>query len=80
MQFLENCKTKYNIIFADPPYALAEEAFQKIVNILLENKLLEANGLFILEHGEQLNFSDESLFIEQRKYGGCVFSFFEFKN
>ena len=80
IQYLEKCRSKYNIIFADPPYALAEETFQKIVNILSENKLLEANGLFVLEHGEQLNFSAESLFVEQRKYGGCVFSFFEFKN
>jgi 16S rRNA (guanine(966)-N(2))-methyltransferase RsmD len=79
MQFLEKCKTKYNIIFADPPYATAQQAQQKIVKVVSERELLKPDGLFILEHGEQQDFSAERFFVEQRKYGGCVFSFFDMR-
>jgi 16S rRNA (guanine(966)-N(2))-methyltransferase RsmD len=80
IQFLEKCQAKYNIIFADPPYAMAQEAHQKIVKVVLEKELLQSDGLFILEHGEQQDFSTEPFFVEQRKYGGCVFSFFDIRN
>lgn len=77
VRFLEKCHGKFDIIFADPPYALAQEACKDIRALISEKDLLQPGGLMILEHPEQLNFSQEPGFVEERKYGGCVFSFFE---
>ncbi len=76
MHYLESCHGSYDIIFADPPYAEAQEAFKKLMEKISDRLLLTSEGLFVLEHGEQLDFSGEPFFVEQRKYGGCVFSFF----
>jgi 16S rRNA G966 N2-methylase RsmD len=41
-------------------------------------KLLRAGGLLIFEHTKQLDFGSDEAFIEARKYGSSVFSFFQF--
>lgn len=80
IRFLETCHDPYDIIFADPPYAETKEIFKNLVSKIFSKELLTSDGLFVLEHGEQLDFSNEQFFVEQRKYGGCVFAFFEIKN
>ncbi len=64
----------FDIIFADPPYALPNLA--EIPNLIFEKGLLAEDGLFVLEHGKNLNFSEEPHFIEHRSYGSVNFSFF----
>ena len=41
-------------------------------------KLLRPGGWLIFEHTEQLDFSSDEVFIEARKYGSSLFSFFQF--
>jgi 16S rRNA G966 N2-methylase RsmD len=41
-------------------------------------KLLRPRGWLIFEHTEQLDFGFDEAFIEARKYGSSVFSFFQF--
>ncbi|ASB50822.1 RsmD family RNA methyltransferase [Alkalitalea saponilacus] len=65
---------QYDIIFADPPFDLKE--FEKIVPAVLDRNLLKTDGIFILEHGPDKNFSDFANFNQQRKYGKVCFSFF----
>ena len=74
--FLEQTTRKFDLIFADPPYDLEIEKFEKIVTTVLERKLLEDEGLLILEHGKNYDFSHMPQFLESRKYGGSAFSFF----
>lgn len=75
--YLPRVREKYDIIFADPPYDLAPEQFSKIVALVFEKELLEEEGLLIVEHPTQIDFSHHSHYTEQRKYGRSVFSFFE---
>lgn len=73
--FLKNDISKYDLIFADPPYDLAE--LKTIPDLIFEQNLLNPEGVFILEHGEFNDFSLHPHFKEHRKYGNVNFSFFE---
>jgi len=72
--FLGFCKVQYDIIFADPPYDMKD--IPVIPDLILEKKLLKSDGLFILEHSRDLDFSKHPIFLEHRKYGKVNFSFF----
>jgi len=75
--FLEKTKLKADVIFADPPYDMALEDFQRIPEVVFKNKILENDGILVIEHSKQTDLSDLANFKEKRKYGGNVFSFFE---
>lgn len=64
----------FDFIFADPPYALDELA--SLPSLVLDNHLLRPEGLFVLEHGKDHDFSDTPGFKELRIYGAVHFSFF----
>ncbi len=74
MRFLKQCKEQYSFIFADPPYQMEE--IKKIPALVIEKKLLQPNGILILEHEKKLDFSEHYNFQENRQYGRVNFSFF----
>ena len=73
-RFLKSCKQQYDLIFADPPYALKELA--TLPDIIFEKQLLKAEGIFVLEHGKDHDFSGHPHFKEHRQYGSVNFSIF----
>lgn len=75
--YLEKSKSSYDIIFADPPYDLPLEQFQKIVQLVFQNKLLDQDGMLIIEHSKHTNLNDQEHYVDTRNYGGNAFSFFE---
>lgn len=76
-QYLDKAAGKADIIFADPPYNFEKEAFLKIMYLTFEHELLNEGGTLILEHSKHTDFSEMGHFVEARKYGSSVFSFFE---
>jgi len=75
--FLERNSRKFDVIFADPPYAMDEEKFGNLLKLVFSKEMLKEDGLLIIEHGKQTNLSDHPSFERSRKYGGNVFSFFK---
>ena len=73
-RFLKSCKQQYDLIFADPPYALKELA--TLPDIIFEKQLLKEDGIFVLEHGKDHDFSQHPHFREHRQYGSVNFSIF----
>lgn len=73
--FLPLCREKFDIIFADPPYAL--DALDGIPAKVLSAGILHPGGYFILEHGGEHDFASHPLFKKERVYGRVHFSFFE---
>lgn len=73
--FLPVCHEKFDIIFADPPYAL--ENLQSIPDKVLSAGILYPERYFILEHGGDYSFKDHPCFVKERTYGRVHFSFFE---
>ncbi len=74
--YLQHCTNTYDIIFADPPYAL--EKLVELPDIIFSKKLLSNDGVFILEHGKTHSFHDHEFFRETRQYGNVHFSFFKY--
>lgn len=75
-KYLKRLNTQFDIIFADPPYAMDLTKFENISKLIFENELLLDDGLLIIEHSSQTDLSHVTNFKEQRKYGSSVFSFF----
>ena len=75
--FLEHTSQKFDIVFADPPYALDSEEFERIAQIVFDIKLLNPEGLLIIEHSKHTNLSNLKNFDEVKTYGGNCFSFFK---
>ncbi len=73
--FLNVCHEKFDIIFADPPYAL--EGLETIPDRVLEKNILHPDCYFILEHGPGHDFSSHPRFFRQRSYGKVHFTFFK---
>lgn len=74
-QYLKGCTHSFDFIFADPPYQLP--TIDLLPELIFSRSLLAPNGSFILEHSNQHTFSSSPRFVEEREYGGTVFSFFE---
>ena len=66
---------KFDIIFADPPYALEDLA--TIPDKVFAKGILHPGAYLILEHPGDYNFESHPYFIKERKYGNVHFSFFE---
>lgn len=75
--FLEKNKTNYDIIFADPPYALDQKTFEKIVQMVFEKNALQEDGMMVIEHSKYTKLDHLIHFSFKKSYGGSIFSFFE---
>lgn len=73
-RFIKRATASYDLIFADPPYALKE--LPKIPALIMESNLLKEGGLFVFEHGKDNDFSNHSQFFRHIAYGSVNFSFF----
>lgn len=73
-KFLESCSKQFDLIFADPPFGL--KGVEQLPSLIFERNLLSKDGLLIIEHGQESDFSDLDEFEDIRNYGGVFFSFF----
>ena len=73
--FLPICHEKFDIIFADPPYAL--DGLETIPDRVLSQDILHPGCYFILEHGGEHSFTAHPLFKKEKTYGRVHFTFFE---
>ena len=74
-RFVKSCKQQFDFIFADPPYALKELSI--LPDLIFERQLLKDDGIFVLEHGKDHDFSQHPHFVEHRQYGSVNFSLFK---
>jgi len=73
--FLPICHERFDIVFADPPYAL--DALDSIPDKVLSSGVLYPDCYFILEHGDEHSFVDHPSFVKEKCYGRVHFSFFK---
>lgn len=76
-KYLEKASGSYEVIFADPPYDIAQEDFEKLHKLIVIGDWLAENGTLIIEHSQQTDLSHLELFSDARRYGSSVFSIFE---
>jgi 16S rRNA (guanine(966)-N(2))-methyltransferase RsmD len=77
-KFVQKIPESFNLIFADPPFDLPR--FNEIPDTVLNADILAPEGLFILEHPKEFDFTRHTNFKEIRTYGKVNFSFFEIDN
>ena len=73
--FIPICREKFDLIFADPPYAL--EGLETLPDKIFERDLLHPGCYFILEHSDEYSFTSHPRFKKEKRYGRVHFSFFE---
>ena len=73
--FLPICRERFDLVFADPPYAL--EGLEKLPDLVFAADILYPERYFILEHGDEHSFVNHPRFVKERHYGRVHFSFFE---
>lgn len=74
LKFIAKGSKSFDLVFADPPYALRE--LPELPDRVMSSQLLAPGALFVLEHGRELDFSARPDFLEHRAYGSVNFSFF----
>jgi 16S rRNA (guanine966-N2)-methyltransferase len=72
--YLSTCNEKFDFIFAGPPYALG--TIDELPKIIVQRKLIDRKGFFVLEHTPRNDYEKFAGFSFQRNYGSTVFSFF----
>lgn len=75
--YLERCNASFDIVFADPPYHITQQDFEKIVSLVFEREILEEDGMLIIEHSKDTKLDHMMHFSFAKTYGGTTFSFFE---
>ena len=73
--FLNVCRESFDIVFADPPYAL--EGLETLPDRVFAAGIVYPERYFILEHGADHSFAGHPYFVKERVYGRVHFSFFE---
>lgn len=73
-RFLNQCREKFDFIFAGPPYAL--QNIDDLPKLIFEKQLLNEGGWFILEHTPRNNYESFPHFKSSRNYGTTIFSIF----
>jgi len=75
-KFLQSTRISVDIVFADPPYAL--KGLDELPEMVNKGQLVKPGGCFILEHGDDIDFSKEGHFEQKKTYGNVNFSIFQF--
>lgn len=65
----------FDIVFADPPYDM--DGVETLPELVFGGGFVRDNGIFILEHSAEKDFSGYPNFYERRSYGSVQFSFFK---
>lgn len=74
LKFIPRCTEAFDLVFADPPYALSE--LPELPDRILNSSLLTEGGLLVLEHGKDHSFDEHPCFVDHRAYGSVNFTFF----
>ena len=76
LSYLDKVKEKFDLIFADPPYAY--DLTPEIPRIIFEKMILKPEGYLIIEHSKHTQFAASGLYSMevQKEFGNTRVSFF----
>ena len=72
--FLKRLNRQFDIVFADPPYAI--EGLATLPDLVFDHGALTDDGIFVLEHPREFDFEEHPHFWQHRAYGKVNFTFF----
>ena len=74
---LKNSLNKYDLIFADPPYAL--DKYNELFDLINYRQLLSENGIIVMEADKSQEFQDKVLYFikyNEKQLGNTKFAFY----
>lgn len=74
LRYINRSRARFDLVFADPPYALPE--LPELPARVFAGEVLAPGGILVLEHGKANDFSSHPYFLEHRAYGSVNFSIF----
>ncbi len=74
LDYIENCREEFDIIFAGPPYKMVE--IPLIPDKIINRGMIAGEGWLILEHDPKHNFDKHPHLWKRRNYGQTNFSIF----
>lgn len=74
-EFIKRCTNQYQVIFADPPYEIGR--LEELPGWIFNADILSENGMLIIEHPNQYDFSKHAHFYKHKSYGKVNFTFFK---
>jgi 16S rRNA (guanine966-N2)-methyltransferase len=75
--FINSSTSKYDFIFAGPPYWLT--TIDDLPKRIFDKELLKPGGRFILEHTPRNDYRKFEHYVSERNYGTTIFSIFIFE-
>ena len=76
-RFLNKNQSKYDIIFADPPYQFSIEEYIDLIDSIFDLSRLNSEGILVIEHEKKIQFRKHDMYYFDKKYGGTILSFFK---
>jgi len=73
-KYIQQCTSRYDFIFAGPPYALTN--IDDLPRLIAEKQLLNPGGWFVLEHTPRNDYKSFPLYRMEKNYGTTIFSIF----
>lgn len=73
--YLESPGSKYDFVFADPPYDYFN--MEQMIDSVMQNGWLKEDGWFILEHDKRHDFSNHKKCVFSKAYGRTIVSIFK---
>lgn len=73
-RYVAKTEEKFDIVFADPPFNLAE--VDTLPDLVINHNIINKGGMFILEHSGEGRFNNHPNFLQTRTYGKVNFTFF----
>ena len=76
-RFIKKNQSKYNIIFADPPYNYMIGEYTELINSIFDLNMLYDEGFLVIEHEKKIELNKHKMFDFEKKYSGTTLSFFK---
>jgi 16S rRNA (guanine966-N2)-methyltransferase len=80
ISFVQKKRESYNVVFADPPYAIQE--LKELPSIIFAAHSVTADGYLIIEHPSNVVYTATDTWspVVTRKYGRTLVTFFQLRN
>ncbi len=76
-KFIMKNESKYDIIFADPPYPFLDKKYTDLINSIFDFNMINKGGLLVIEHHKKIELNKHKMFYFDKTYGGTTLSFFK---
>lgn len=76
--FLDRTQERFGLVFCDPPYIWSD--YEALIDRIAGSRVLEEDGLLLVEHRADMDFRDSPYYLMQKDYGMTRVTFFQHRD